>query len=180
MFRDNSILRNYAKLRIPYVAKAWASEEIVACLLAKTWKHLSCMLLLHNLINIGGAPPRPPPPQFLHLCLLVCWCDNYCRHALLCSMQHWERVASTGPERSVHGAAYFTLSENGMQSHHLMILGGSRAGDGWICDVKNWLWQKVILVISFNFVKFCFGSCTSFKLFVAKFFFWNCAIFICW
>ena len=69
------------------------------------------------------------------------------RHALLFFMQHWETVAARGPdlpmERSVHAATYFTLSEEGSESRLLLILGGSRTGDGWICDVKDWLWKKV-------------------------------------
>ena len=68
-------------------------------------------------------------------------------------MQHWEQVAPSGPDcpmvKSVHAAAYFTLSEEGKQSHHLMILGGRPVGDAWICDVKNWLWKKVISIILF-------------------------------
>ena len=62
-------------------------------------------------------------------------------------MQHWETLAPSGPfipkKRSDHAATYFTQSNLGMQGNLLLVVGGFRYDDSWICDLTTVEWKRV-------------------------------------
>ena len=69
-----------------------------------------------------------------------------CTACCLSLMQHWERVAPSGPKlpmkRSRHAATTFTP----LQPHQqpiLVILGGVSSADVWMCDLKSGRWTEV-------------------------------------
>ena len=62
-------------------------------------------------------------------------------------MQHWQRLATSGPERPggrwFHAAMSFTQSQLGMQDDLLLLVGGDPNDDSWICNLKDAKWMKV-------------------------------------
>ena len=62
-------------------------------------------------------------------------------------MQDWQKLAPRGPGRPGgmwgHAATYFRLSQLGVESNLLLIIGGVVYNESWICDLDSVQWKRV-------------------------------------
>ena len=62
-------------------------------------------------------------------------------------MQEWQKLLPRGPDspgaRESHAAAYFKVTQLDVKGNLLLIVGGFRNADSWICDLDSVQWKRV-------------------------------------